>query len=98
MRKILTVLSISMLLFNLLGFASYNTQEYVSTGYYNGMIDDNSIEIESNNEVLVLRLMPKLKPYFIENILNENEYVEFKYYKNEYNQFILQYINFEINP
>ncbi|CAH2213604.1 hypothetical protein [Tepidibacter aestuarii] len=98
MRKVFIFLLISVLIFNLTGFTFNDKQEHVATGCYNGMIDDNSIEVESNNEILVLRLTSNLKPYFMENILNENEYVEFKYYKNEYNQFILQYINFEINP
>ncbi len=97
MKKIFISLFISMLLFNLVGFTFNNNQEYVSTGYYNGMIDDNSIEVTSNNKILVLRLTSQLKPYFVENILNENEYVEFKYYKNEYNQFILKYIDFKIS-
>ena len=95
MRKIFTFLLTSLLIFNLTGFTFTNNQEYISTGYYNGMIDDNSIEVSSNNEILILRLSSKLKPYFAQNILNENEYVEFKYYKNEYNQLILQYINFK---
>lgn len=95
MRKIFTFLLTSLLIFNLTGFTFTNNQEYIYTGYYNGMIDDNSIEVSSNNEILILRLSSKLKPYFTQNILNENEYVEFKYYKNEYNQLVLQYINFK---
>lgn len=95
MRKIFIFLLTSMLIFNLTAFKFNDKQEYISTGYYNGMIDDTSIEVSSNNKILVLRLPSKLKPYFIEHILNENEYVEFKYYKNEYSQFILQYIHFK---
>ncbi|MEJ8553313.1 hypothetical protein [Tepidibacter sp. Z1-5] len=97
MRKIFVFLFASILIFNLTGFTFKDKQEYISTGYYNGMIDDNSIEVSSNNETLVLRLTSKLKPYFIKNILNENKYVEFKYYKNEYNQFILICIDFKNN-
>ncbi|MCT4508210.1 MAG: hypothetical protein N4A48_05500 [Tepidibacter sp.] len=95
MQKTFICLLILILLSSLVGFTFNSTQEYISTGYYNGMIDDNSIEIKSNNKILVFRLTAKLKPYFIENILNENKYVEFKYYKNEYNQLILQYISFQ---
>ncbi|WFD11969.1 hypothetical protein [Tepidibacter hydrothermalis] len=95
MKKIFVFLLTSLLLFNLTGFTFCDKQEYIYTGYYNGMIDDNSIEVSSNNETLVLRLPAKLKSYFIQNILNENEYIEFKYSKNEYNQFILHYINFK---
>ncbi len=69
-----------------------DVQKLVLQGIYNGMIDNHSIEIDINGHPTELRLTEKTKIYIEENKINEGENIVFGFFKNEYDQFILTYI------
>lgn len=68
------------------------SNKYSYIGIYTGMIDDNSVEIKINNTAMAFRLTYKTSQYLSDNMINENNIVRISYYKNEYNQLVLQNI------